>query len=305
MAKIVVAGGTGFIGAALIRALLGRGDSVVTLTRNPQRAVESEGGRVRGLAWDGKSTGDWAKAVDGADAVINLSGESIAAGRWTAARKLSLIKSRVDSTRALAAAISQAAKRPKVFVSASAIGYYGTSPEGEVVEGSPQGRDFLAALAGQWEREALAVEPLGVRVVLARTGLVLGADGGALPKMAMPFQMFAGGPLGSGTQGFPWIHLDDEVGGILFALDHDALTGPINLAAPQTLDNREFSAALGRALGRPSWAPAPAFVLKLVLGEMSEMLLGGQRAKPKKLLDAGFKFKYADADAALAAIYPR
>ncbi len=305
MMRIVVAGGTGFVGKAAVAALVQRGDSVMVLTRNSALVGETDGGRIRTLLWDGKSTGDWTKSVDGADAVVNLSGDSIADGRWTPARKLQLIKSRVESTRALAAAISQAAKRPKVFVSASAIGYYGTSPEGDIVEGAPQGRDFLASLCGQWEREALAVEPLGVRVVLARTGIVLGAGGGALKKMALPFKLFAGGPLGSGTQSFPWIHLDDEVGGILFALDHDAVTGPINLAAPQTLDNRAFSAALGRALGRPSWAPAPAFALKLALGEMSEMLLGGQRAKPKKLLDAGFQFKYADADAALAAIYPR
>jgi uncharacterized protein (TIGR01777 family) len=301
--NIVVAGGTGFVGRALITALTARGDSVFVLTRGAGRSDTSV--QVRTLTWDGKSTGDWAKSLDGVDAVVNLSGESIAGGRWTAARKLQLIRSRVDSTRALAAAISQAAKRPKVFLSCSAVGYYGLAPEGEVVESSPQGRDFLASLCGQWEREALAVEPLGVRVMLARLGIVLGADGGALPKMALPFKLFGGGPLGSGTQSVPWIHLDDVVGGMLFLMGHDKTTGPVNFAAPQSVDNRAFSAALGRALGRPSWAPAPAFMLKLVLGEMSDMLLGGQRAKPKKLLEAGYAFKYAGADSALAAIYPK
>lgn len=301
--KIILAGGTGFIGGALIDALAARGDEIALLTRDAEAAKARWGGKAAPLAWDGKSPGDWTKAFDGADAVINLSGESIASGRWTAERKLRLIKSRLDSTRALVSAISQAAKRPKALVNASAVGYYGGSPEGPSTESSPQGRDFLAALCGQWEREALAAEPLGVRVVLPRIGVVLGKDGGALKKMSLPFKLFAGGPLGSGLQGFPWIHRDDVVGAILFLIDHDKISGPINLASPGAMNNKEFSAALGRALGRPSWAPAPAFALKLALGEIAEVLLGGQEAPPKKLQDAGYAFKYPNADAALAAIY--
>lgn len=300
--KIVVAGGSGFVGRALVAALTARGDSVLLLTRGGAAGADA---RVRALAWDGKSTGDWARELDGADAVINLCGENVAAGRWTPARKIQLIKSRVESTRALVAAISQDARRPKTLINASAVGYYGTAPEGECAEGAPQGRDFLAALCGQWEREALAAEPLGVRVVLARLGVVLGDGGGALAKMALPFKLFAGGPLGSGRQPLPWIHRDDAVAALLFALERDGVTGPVNVVAPQALDNRAFSAALGRALGRPSWAPAPAFVLRLALGEMSGMLLGGQRAAPKKLQAAGFGFKYPDADAALGALFPR
>ncbi len=301
--RIVVAGGSGFVGRALVAALAARGDSVLLLTRGG--AGSGADRRVRTLAWDGKSTGDWVRELDGADAAVNLCGENVAAGRWTPTRKIQLIKSRVDSTRALVAAISQAARRPKALINASAVGYYGTSPEGECVEGAPQGRDFLAALCGQWEREALAAEPLGVRVVTARLGVVLGDGGGALAKMSLPFKLFAGGPLGSGRQPVPWIHRDDAVGALLFALERDALTGPVNVVAPQALDNRAFSAALGRALGRPSWLPAPAFALKAALGEMSSMVLGGQRAAPKKLQAAGFSFKYPDADAALAALFPR
>ncbi|MFI5346614.1 MAG: TIGR01777 family oxidoreductase [Elusimicrobiota bacterium] len=301
--NIVLAGGSGFIGGALIDALMSRGDKVTLLTRNPEAARTRWGAKVSPLAWDGKNDGDWTKAVDGADAVINLSGESIANGRWSPARKLQLIKSRVDSTRALVAAISVAARRPKVLVSASAVGYYGGAPEGASVESAPQGRDFLAALCGQWEREALAAEPLGVRVALPRIGIVLEEDGGALAKMALPFKMFAGGPLGSGRQGFPWIHRDDVVAALLFLVDDEKISGPVNFAAPGAVNNKEFSAALGRALGRPSWAPAPAFALKIALGEMADMLLGGQVAPPKKLLDAGYRFKYPDADPALAAIY--
>ena len=303
--NILLAGGSGFIGGALIDALTARGDKVTLLTRDPAAARARLGSRAAPLAWDGKTAGDWTRAVDGADAVVNLSGESIAGGRWTPERKLRLIKSRIDSTRALVAAISTAARRPKVLVSASAVGYYGGAPEGPATESSPQGRDFLAALCGQWEREAQAAEPLGVRVALPRIGVVLEKDGGALAKMALPFKLFAGGPLGSGRQGFPWIHRDDVVGGILFALDHERLSGAVNFAAPTALNNRDFSAALGRALGRPSWAPAPAFALKLALGEMAGMLLGGQIAVPKKIVEAGYKFKYETADAALDAIYRR
>ena len=301
--NIALAGGTGFVGGALVDALAARGDKLALLTRDPEAAQARWGAKAAVAVWDGKTAGDWTKTIDGADAVINLSGAGIAAGRWTPARKLVLIKSRLDSTRALVSAVSRAARRPKVLVNASAVGFYDDAAEGAATEDSAQGRDFLAALCGQWEREALAAEALGVRVVLARFGVVLEKGGGALAKMAFPFKLFAGGPLGSGRQGFPWIHRDDAVGGLLFALDHEKLSGAVNFAAPGAVNNREFSAALGRALGRPSWAPAPAFALKLALGEMAGMLLGGRIVAPKKLLDAGYSFKYADADAALAAIY--
>ena len=301
--NIVIAGGTGFVGGALTDALIARGDKPTLLTRDPEAAQARWDGKAAVALWDGRSAEDWTKTLDGSDAVINLSGASIADGRWTPARKLVLIKSRIESTRALVSAASRAAKRPKVLINASAVGFYGDAPEGASPEESAQGRDFLAALCGQWEREALAAEPLGLRVVLARFGVVLEKGGGALAKMALPFKLFAGGPLGSGRQGFPWIHRDDVVGGILFALDHEKLSGAVNFAAPSALNNREFSSALGRALGRPSWAPAPAFALKLALGEMAGMLLGGQIATPKKLAAAGYKFKYETADAALSAIY--
>ena len=301
--NIVLAGGTGFIGGALIDALTSRGDKVTLLTRNPDAAASRWGDKIVAWGWDGKTAGPWSKALDGADAVINLSGESIAEGRWTPARKLQLIKSRIDSTRAIVAAISSASRRPKVLVNASAVGYYGGDAEGASVETAPQGRDFLSSLCGQWEREATAAEALGVRVAMPRIGIVLEEDGGALAKMALPFKLFAGGPLGGGRQGFPWIHRDDVVAGILFLLDNDKISGPVNFAAPGAVNNKEFSAALGHALGRPSWAPAPGFALKIILGEMADMLLGGQIAPPKKLLDAGYKFKYSEAGPALAAIY--
>jgi uncharacterized protein (TIGR01777 family) len=301
--NIVIAGGTGFVGGALVEALLARGDKPTLLTRDPEAAQARWDAKIGVAFWDGRSPDDWTRTLDGADAVVNLSGANIAAHRWTPARKLVLIKSRLESTRALVSAVSRADKRPRTFVNASAVGYYGDVPEGAATESSPQGRHFLASLCGQWEREALAAEPLGLRVVLARFGVILEKGGGALAKMALPFKLFAGGPLGSGRQGFPWIHRDDVVGGLLFALDHEKVSGAVNFAAPGALDNRGFSAALGRALGRPSWAPAPAFALKLALGEMSDMLLTGQRVEPRKLVDSGYKFKYETADAALGAIY--
>lgn len=303
--NIVIAGGTGFIGGALVDALIARGDRLTLLTRDPAAAQARWGAKAAFALWDGRSDGDWIKTLDGADAVVNLSGASIADGRWTPPRKLVLIKSRIESTRALVSALSRAAKRPKVLVNASAVGFYGDASDGAATETSPQGRDFLAALCGQWEREALAAEPLGARVVLARFGVVLDRDGGALPKMALPFKLFAGGRLGDGRQAFPWIHRDDAVGALLFALGREDLSGPVNFVAPGGVDNRAFSAALGRALGRPSWAAVPPFVLKLALGEMSEMLLKGQNAVPKKLLAAGYEFKHETADSALGAVYRR
>lgn len=302
---IVIAGGTGFIGRALADAVLARGGKVSILTREPEAVSRRWGGKAAGVHWDGKSSNDWGKSLDGADAVVNLAGANVAAGRWTPERKLALINSRVHSTRALVAAISQAARRPKTFVSASAVGYYGEAPAGECAENAPQGRDFLAALCGQWEREALAAEPLGVRVVLPRMGVVLGRDGGALAKMETPFKLGLGGRLGGGVQPFPWIHREDAVQALLFAVETPSVAGPVNLAAPAKTSNAAFSSALGRALRRPAVLPAPAFALKLALGEMAGMLLGGQSAPPKKLADAGFRFRYPDVDGALAALYPR
>lgn len=296
--KVLIAGGTGFIGRALADALIARGDEVTIQTRDA--AKTHPGARMR--VWDGKEPGPWTSALDGADAVVNLAGESIAGGRWTPARKLALIRSRVDSTRALVAAVASAPRKPRVLVNASAVGYYGLRPAGDCPEDAPQGADFLAALCGQWEREAAAAEKLGVRVVRARTSLVLGRGGGALEKMRLPFKLGLGGPLGDGTQPFPWIHIEDEVGAILFALDTPSLSGPVNLVAPQAATNAEFTAALGRAFHRPAVLRAPAFALRLALGELAEALLGGQRAVPRKLQEAGYRFKHPALDEALATL---
>lgn len=278
--KIAVSGSTGFIGKALTAALSARGDVVAAVGRRTSRAERDA-------------------AVDGAAAVINLAGENIAAGRWTAARKRAVLESRVGMTRALVESMARAAVKPGVLVNASAVGYYGVAPDGVQDEGAPMGTGFLAEVCAAWEAEARRAEALGARVALARLGVVLGRGGGALPKMALPFKLFAGGPVGSGEQPVPWVHLDDAVGALLFAAQTPGLAGPINVVSPECPRQRDFAKALGRALHRPSWAPAPAFALRLALGEMADMLLGGQRAEPRKLAAAGYRFKKPGLDEAL------
>ena len=300
--KVVILGGTGFIGSALVSALLERGDKVTLVTRSPTAAQQRWDGRIDTQLWNGRDPGPWVMPINGADAVINLSGESVAAGRWTPERKLALIRSRVDSTRAVVKALEAAIERPPVFINASAVGYYGATPKGDCPENAPQGADFLAALCGQWEREALAAEKLEVRTVMVRFGVVLGAGGGALAKMLTPFKLGLGGPLGSGRQPFPWVHAEDTAGAILFAIDEAAINGPMNVVAPDPKTNAEFTKALGRALHRPTLLPAPAFLLRLALGEMSTLLLDGQRAIPEILLERGYKFKRPSLDGALASL---
>ena len=300
--KVVIIGGTGFIGSALVSAMLERGDKVTLVTRAPVAAQQRWDARIDARLWNGRDPGPWVMALSGTDAVINLSGESVAGGRWTPERKLALIKSRIDSTRAVVKALAAADVRPPVLVNASAVGFYGANPTGDCAEDAPQGSDFLAALCGQWEREAREAEKLEVRAVMARLGVVLGTGGGALAKMLTPFRLGLGGPLGSGRQPFPWVHIDDAVGAILYAIDDVTIDGPMNVTAPDSKTNAEFTKELGRALHRPAFLPAPAFALRLALGEMSTLLLDGQRAIPKILLARGYKFKRPTIEDALASL---
>ena len=298
--NIVVAGGTGFIGSSLLPLLRRAGHEVVVLTRDPERAPPTPG--VTRVRWDGVTQGEWTVYVQGADAVINLAGESIGGGRWTSSRKERIVASRVNATRALLEAIRRGEKGPSLFISSSAVGYYGPVESGEVAEDHPPGSGFLADVCRLWEQEASAVGELGPRVVILRTGVVIGEKGGALERMLLPFRLFAGGPLGSGRQWFPWVHGDDVAGVILFALGNAALTGPVNLVAPETVDMRSFCAALGRALSRPSWLPVPAMALRAALGEMADMILTGQRVVPAKLLALGYQFRYPALAPALASV---
>jgi uncharacterized protein len=307
--KIIVAGGTGFIGTELVRKLLEAKHNVVLLSRKSSHVFPGlrryQDGLLSIELWDGETGGKWQDAIDGADAVINLTGESIAGKRWTASQKTKLLDSRINSTRIIVDAIADAKRKPNVLINASAVGYYGGVDTGDVSETSPAGKGFLADLCRQWEDEAKKVEALGVRLVLLRTGIVLEKDGGALKKMLLPFRLFAGGPIGSGRQWMPWIHLEDEIRIILFALEKQSLSGSVNVTAPTPVTMKDFAGILGRTIHRPSWAPVPAFVLTMALGEMAGMLLTGQKAVPQKLLDHGFKFRYTKLDGALSAIFSK
>jgi hypothetical protein len=276
--RVVVAGASGLIGRELSRVLRERGDEVVALPRFGQ------------APW----------SVEGAEAVVNLAGASVAGKRWTAAYKKEIEDSRVLTTRALVEAIARSARKPRVLVNASAVGYYGGRGDEVLEEGAAPGGDFLANVVRQWEAEA---QRAPVRSVQLRTGVVLSARGGALSKMLPPFKAFVGGPIGSGKQWFPWIHIADEVGAILWSIDRD-VSGPLNLVAPGIVTMKDFAKALGRALHRPSWAPVPAAPLRILLGEIADVLLAGQRAVPHKLLQSGFRFRFPEVDAALRDLFP-
>jgi uncharacterized protein (TIGR01777 family) len=296
--RVLVVGGSGLIGGALCESLVRDAHQAVVLSRSPERQRLPPG--VRAAGWDGLTLGPWVDELASSDAVVNLAGESIF-GRWTAAKKARLRSSRVDTSRLVAEAFAAARRRPLVLVQASAVGYYGGDSGDRVVdEGSPAGSDFLARLSVDWEAASAAVEPLGVRRPVVRTGLVLSRRGGALVPLRRAFRAFAGGPLGDGRQWTPWIHEADEVGAIRFLLESPAATGPFDLVAPEPVRNGDFSRAVGRALGRPSWLPAPRPAVRLLLGELADALLAGQRAVPSRLQAIGFRFRFPSLDAALA-----
>lgn len=295
--NIVLTGGTGFIGRRLIPALTGAGHRVTLLTRRPESGSLPPG--VRAETWDATSPGPWTASVAGADAVINFAGEPIAARRWSAEQKRKIVASRVDATKAIVGALASGPRRTAVLVNASAVGYYGTVPEGEVGEDHPAGSGFLADTCRAWEEAASGADASGARVVLLRIGIVLGDGGGVLERMLLPFRLFLGGPVGSGRQWFPWVHRDDVVGAAMFALGRDAVTGSVNVAAPEPATMQSFAAALGGVLRRPSAVRVPGVVLRAALGEMAEMLLGGQQVVPRALLRHGYAFRHPHLDGAL------
>jgi uncharacterized protein (TIGR01777 family) len=296
--KIVIAGGTGFLGSALSAALARDGHDVVVLTRGSRA-------RPRAVTWTPNGeVGPWASEVNGAGAIVNLAGESIASGRWSPARKQRIRDSRIRATRSLASAMLAASASPPVFISGSAVGYYGPRGDEPVTEETSAGSDFLADVCVQWEAEAMRAASDRTRVVCIRTGVVIEKDGGALPQMALPFKLFAGGPVGSGRQYMPWIHRDDWVGLVRWAIVTASIAGPLNLTGPQPVTNAQFAHALGAALHRPAFMKMPALPIRVALGEMADaLLLSGQRALPAKAERGGYQFKYATVDTALRAIY--
>src|SRR5919106_2956653 len=289
--KVVIAGGSGFIGSMLVQRLCERGDSLTLLSRKPapSRGTSS----MRWQAWQPGVPGAWEAEIDGADGVVNLAGEGIAAKRWTERQKELIRSSRIDTTCAIVGAMAKAKAKPKFLINASAVGYYGACGDEMLTEKSTPGTDYLAQVCVSWEREARKAQDYGVRVVLLRTGIVLGKNKGALAKMVKPFQFFVGGPLGSGQQWMPWIHIEDEVNLILFLAENENSRGPFNATAPNPVKMEEFCKALAKVLKRPSWASVPASVLTLVLGEMADMLLAGQRALPEAARKLGYNFKYS------------
>jgi hypothetical protein len=288
--KLVITGATGFIGSAVVDQLWSQYHSLSLLSRNPPREINVT--KKEWLVWNPGVPGDWEYCIDGADGIINLAGEPIAAKRWTEARKEKIRSSRLDSTRALVRAIAKAKIKPKFLINASAVGYYGARGDEAITEESASGADYLARVCVEWEAEAKKAESEGARVVLLRTGIVLDRGRGALAKMVPPFKFFAGGPLGSGNQWMPWIHIEDQVGLLLFLMNNENAHGPFNCTAPNPVTMAEFSKTLGETLNRPAWATVPGGVLTLVLGEMSEILLNGQRALPQAALKLGYQFRY-------------
>lgn len=298
--RIIMTGGTGLIGRALCAALLKDKHIVTVLSRNPDQSRDMPTG-VKVEEWDSKTTQGWGHLVDGADVVINLAGAGIADAPWTATRKQVIRESRIEAGLAIQKAIEAATNKPHTLLQASAVGYYGQDRGDEIItEESSPGTDFLAKVCFDWEMSTAPVAHMGVRRIILRTGIVLSNQGGAFPKMTLPFKFFAGGRLGNGKQWMPWIHIDDEVRAIQYVLNHEQMNGPVNLCAPNPVTNKQFSQIVGSQMGRPALLPAPGFAIKGVLGEMSTILLDGQRAIPKKLEDAGFIFTYPTAQEALS-----
>lgn len=309
--KAVILGGSGFIGRELTRVLLRKKWQVTIPSRSPQKySGMFEGyGQVDFAAWDAKDPAALAGIINNSDALVNLVGENIAAGRWTEEQKTRIRQSRVQAGEAVTAAVRQAQKPPEVLLQGSAVGYYGPRGDEEMSEDAqplPQGQSFLCDVAREWEASTKEVEDMGLRRVLVRTGLVVDVEGGALEKMILPFRFFVGGPVGSGRQWMSWIHRRDEVGAMVHCIEHTECRGAYNFTAPQPLTNKEFCRVLAHELNRPCWLPAPSFALKTLLGEMAEeLLLGGQKAPPKRLLESGYKFIFPDLGSALHDIVQR
>lgn len=304
--KIILSGGTGFIGKPLFNELVKKQHKIVVLTKHPSSLRHLESDFVELVRWDRKTLDDsWVNYVNGSDVVINLCGEPISDIRWTKEQKEIIASSRIDSTKALVAAIEKASEKPTTLINASAVGYYGHVESVDVTEDFPKGEGFLANTCYRWEKAAYEARAFGTRVVTLRTGVVLGKGGGALRKMVPPFEMYTGGYPGSGKQWFPWIHRDDIVGAIIFAQENSTISGPINVTAPNPVTMKDFCVALGKALGKPCWGPIPSVVIRAVMGEMADMVLQGQKAIPKVLLNAGYSFRFKYVEEALEAIFEK
>ncbi|MFW6182437.1 MAG: TIGR01777 family oxidoreductase [Chloroflexota bacterium] len=300
---VIITGGSGLIGRALTDLLIGDGHEVIILSRSPGRLTDLPQG-VRAVGWDSRSADGWGHLADGATAIVNLAAENLAGdgffpSRWTPERKRRIRQSRLDAGRAVVQAVEQVENKPEVLVQASAIGYYGTHKDKVISEEHPPGDDFLARLCVEWEESTAAVEEMGVRRAIARTGLVLSAEDGSLPRVLLPYKLFVGGPFGDGQQWWSWIHLQDEARAIRFLIDTEAARGPFNLTTPNPLTNDQFGRTLARVLGRPHYFPVPGFLMRALFGEVSMVVLEGQRVIPQRLQEMGFEFNYEQLQPAL------
>jgi uncharacterized protein len=301
--QVIIAGGSGLIGRELTNKLVADGDKVVILSRNPEKVMGMPAG-VSVLPWDGKTLQDWVQQLDHTEAVINLTGENLSGkgfppSRWTKERKVSLVQSRVNSGIVLSKAIGMSASKPSVFVQASGIGHYGTKQTKALVEGDQAGDDYLAKLTKDWEASSQTVEEMGVRRIIIRNGVVLSAQGGALPLLLLPYKLWVGGRMGNGKQVYSWIHIADEVAAIDFLIKNPATEGIFNLTSPNPLTNDEFGKMIGKVMKRPHYFPVPAFAMRLALGEVASMVLEGQRVLPHRLMELGYQFIFPKLDDAL------
>lgn len=302
--RILFTGGSGFLGRPLAARLAQDGHEVVVLSRSASAHGASLPQGVTVTRWDARSSAGWAQLVDGAGAIVNLAGESIAGGRWTGKRRERILTSRLQAGQAVVEAVEKAQHKPAVLIQASATGYYGNYGDEQLAETAlPKGDIFESRVCIEWEASTAAVETMGVRRAVIRSGVVFAREGGALSLMVLPFRLFAGGPLGDGRQGLSWIHREDWVEAVRFILVDERARGPINVTAPQPVAMEEFGRAAARVLNRPYGLPAPAFAIRLALGEAGDVVLGGRKAVPARLEEWGFKFQYPTVQKALWAIY--
>jgi uncharacterized protein len=299
--RILIAGGTGRIGKPLIRALISSGHKVVVLSRSASKISATS--EISRITWDGKTTTGWGGILNEIEVVVNLAGETIGSFPWTPKRKKKFRDSRLDAGHALVSAIRDARERPKIFIQASAVGFYGSRGYERVDEATGPGDGFSAKLCCDWESSTEEVEVIGVRRIIIRTGIVLENNGGVLPLMVLPVKLFVGGRMGSGEQGIPWIHIDDEVQAIRFLLEDETAQGVYNLSAPTPVSNAEFIKVMAKVLNRPYWFHVPENVIRFALGEMSTLLLDGQYVIPKRLSALGFKFRYDTIESAAMGLF--
>jgi uncharacterized protein len=298
MMRVIIAGGTGYVGRNLTTQLLEAGYEVVILSRNPGANLTETQPLLRVVKWDGESSSGWGRLVSGAQIIIHLAGANLGAGRWSLHRKREFILSRVNAGRAIVQALEQAREKPALLIQASGIDYYGVHAEEKIDESWPAGKGFLSDVCEKWEN-ATKIEELGIRRVVYRGAVILGKRSNAFDRLLLPFRFFVGGPLGTGSQWFSWIHLDDQIRALMWVINNPHAEGVYNFCAPQPIQNRELAKVIGKAMKRPAFLAVPAFVIRFLLGEMAVMVLGGQRAVPARLENEGFVFKYPTIESAV------